>query len=235
MDREGILALFQTARRQLEDQRPSRQVGLLGGAFTLTESTPESMREEAESEGKRAFMGTIIEILRLAPITKAFREYILEGISNSYNFGLPADHVLGLIGFVDQDGWGLFEDQPKNERRWLESAATTLFLNIIGSFLILIPDEEEDKMSANDAANALRQIFSAPDGNTAWVAEDAFAVYLEGSGDGTYRQWQRFFERMDRKIKWITEFRELTGDPEAFKELEDHLRYFYDFEEVLLN
>ena len=226
MDRDKVLGLFRAARAHLEDRRASHQVGPIGGIITITASTPQSLREEAESEEKAAFMAIIIDLLRLAPITQAYRDYILKVVGVQYNFGLPADQVLSPIGLVDRGEWKLFEGQPDHERGWLEAEAGSFFLQSMAAMFVGFPEDVEDQLTLEQTSEAFVQTFTgAPSQEDAWPDKDLFWEKLkEQLGPMGVGQWARIFERAGHIVAWIEQFRTHAKDPDAFNTVEPIFR-----------
>lgn len=236
MNRSKILELFGQAKWHLENKRPSHQLGPLHPAFTVTMATPDSIQQEAESPEKAEFMQIIIDLLAEAPTTEENRNHLLKAVSTGYNFGLPAEQVLGALGSVDQDDWSLFDPAgyPEEEEKALSFSLKEIFLNMTGALSFMISEEREAKMDENQAAGTFVLVMTGkPPGEGEWPPVNQFREFLNRGKDISHFQWTGYFERIEQLRRWIGQYQELVGDPEAFNFIKDLLKFFLDYKVAL--
>ena len=157
-------------------------------------------------------------------------------MSTGYNFGLPAERVLGSLGLVDQDDWSLFDPAgyPEEEKGALSFNLKEIFLNMIGAMLFTIPEEREAKMEVDEAAGTYVYVMTGkPPGKGKWPPVSQFREFLDHGGDIIHFQWTGYFERIEQLRRWISQYQQLVGDPEAFKNIDDLLRLVLDYKEAL--
>ena len=209
-----------------DDTRASQDVAAsMGFPGMIIASTPESMRESAGGVPKMGVMEAIVDAVSLLDSTKAFRDYMLESISATYNLGLPGEYAFSMIGVnIARDNLGPFEPKKlmENEKGWLEGQISSACLRFLGHHFVMIPEEEEAKMSPLDCARLAREFMIIPNTREFLIKEQLREIE-NANLPGGFSLVQLKLKEIKRAVEWADEFKKKYND-ETFTEVADTVR-----------
>ncbi len=227
MDREKIVGLLGELEEVLSDEQRQGRIPSPAGTFMVL-ITPESIEANEEHPTLRRSLEITERLLELCPGSRGVKNYLLEIVDTWTRLGMPASQILSCFG-VDEGKWELFDADAirHEEAKFLEADARALFLLLLGSLMIMIPDDQVDRVNAEMASAYFENLMLTDDGR--WMTADELrsATYHHAS---IIDMWAGRFEHTRRILNWVDQYVERYGEPPAgLGETERRMRNFLKY------